>query len=277
MSVARTASVISAERRAGVQRRHDAERRRAGDLVAGPQRVLHRGRAPPGRQQREVQVHPAVRRDVERALRQQRAVGDDRAAVRCQRAQLGLEVRVAGVLRLEHRVRRAARRAAATGEATSRRPRPAGASGRVTTPTSSWRLAATASSDGQGGLRGAGEDHPHQQAEPAGCGCGESRGVGRGGRCSAPNHADSRIAFIAALRVSRSSRSMNRIPSRWSVSCWMRAGEQLAALDGDRLAVHVEALGDHAQGPGAVEGQVGQGQAALGAELLLLGEVERPG
>ena len=53
-----------------------------------------------------------------------------------------------------------------------------------------------------------------------------------------------------------------------------RAGEQLGALDGDRLAVHVEALGDHGQRAAAVEGQLRDRQAALGAELLLVGQVE---
>ena len=65
-------------------------------------------------------------RDVEGALRQQRAVGDDRAAVGRQVAQRGLEVGVARVVGLEHRQRRAPRRAGATGLATSLRPRPDG-------------------------------------------------------------------------------------------------------------------------------------------------------
>ena len=85
------------EHRPGVERGDDAERGRPGHLVAGPQRVLHRGRAAPGREQREVQVDPAVGRDVESALRQHRAVGDHRAAVRGQLGQRGLEVRVARV------------------------------------------------------------------------------------------------------------------------------------------------------------------------------------
>ena len=51
-------------------------------------------------------------------------------------------------------------------------------------------------------------------------------------------------------------------------------GQQLGALDHDRLAVHVRALGDDAQGPLGVEGQAGEGQAALLAVLLLVGQVE---
>ena len=47
--------------------------------------------------------------------------------------------------------------------------------------------------------------------------CGETLTGG----CSSPNHSDSRISLIAALRASASSRSMNSTPSRWSVSCWI--------------------------------------------------------
>src|ERR1700712_3815682 len=36
-----------------------------------------------------------------------------------------------------------------------------------------------------------------------------------------PNHSASRMYFIASLRASRSSRSRNKMPSRWSVSCWI--------------------------------------------------------
>jgi hypothetical protein len=52
------------------------------------------------------------------------------------------------------------------------------------------------------------------------------------------------------------------------------AGEQFGALDGDRLAVHVEALGD---GPGRArrrELQAGERQAALLVLLRLTGQVE---
>ena len=55
-------------------------------------------------QDREVQVHPAVLGDVESGLRQQRAVGDDRAAVRGAASRsCVLEVGVLGWLGLEHR------------------------------------------------------------------------------------------------------------------------------------------------------------------------------
>ena len=58
-----------AEHRPRVKLADDAERRRAGDIVAMQDRVLHRGGPAPGRQNREVQVDPAMRRDVERRLR----------------------------------------------------------------------------------------------------------------------------------------------------------------------------------------------------------------
>ena len=89
-----------------------------------------------------------------------------------------------------------------------------------------------------------------------------------------PNHSASRIARMASLRVSGSSRSMNMIPSRWSVSCCTAAGQQLGALDDDRLAELVHALGHDAHRPPGVEREVGHRQAALVALLHLLGEVE---
>ena len=130
------------ERRPGVELLDDPERRRAGDLVTGPDGVLDGRGAAPGGQHGEVQVDPAVRRDVERGLRQQGAVRDDRAAVGRERAQRGLELGVARVVGLEDRD---AELLGALGDraGVSLRPRPAGASGRVTTPTSSWADAAT--------------------------------------------------------------------------------------------------------------------------------------
>ena len=182
-------------------------------------------------------------RDVERGLRQQRAVGDHRAAVRraasrsaswksgsrgCSGLSTGTPSSSASC---------------ATGEGTSLRPRPARASGRVTTPTSSCGLAASARSDGSAT---SGVPAKTTRIEAAAVrtpsprvGCGLTLMVG-----GAPNHSDSRIAFIASLRVSASSRSTNRMPSRWSVSCWIARASGLGALDGDRLAVHVEAARD---------------------------------
>ena len=91
-----------AVRRTGVELLDDPERGRPAHLVAGPDGVLHRGGTTPGGQHREVQVHPAVHRDVQRRLREQGAVGDHRAAVGTELAQRRLEVGVARVPRLEH-------------------------------------------------------------------------------------------------------------------------------------------------------------------------------
>ncbi len=67
--------------RTGVQALLQQERRRPGHVVAVPDRVLHGGGAPPGGQQREVQVDPAVPGDVQRDTGYEGAVRHDRAAV----------------------------------------------------------------------------------------------------------------------------------------------------------------------------------------------------
>ena len=51
-------------------------------------------------------------------------------------------------------------------------------------------------------------------------------------------------------------------------------GEDLGALDGHRLAVHVEPRRDRAGGAADVLLQPGKGQAALGAVLAVLGELQ---
>ena len=155
-----------AERRTGVHRLDDAERRRAGDLVAGPDRVLHRRGAAPGGQAGEVQVDPAVRRDVERRLRQQRAVGDHRAAVgRAGRAAPpGSRGRAGGRASGSGTPSSSARWA--TGLATSLRPRPDGASGRVTTPDQLVVGGGDRVEGGHGDLGGAGEDQAHGVRAP---------------------------------------------------------------------------------------------------------------
>ena len=92
-----------AVRRTGVELLDDAERGRPAHLVTRPDGVLDRGGTAPRGQHREVQVHPAVLRDVQRRLRQQSAVGDHRTAVGTELAQRRLEVGVARVCRLQHR------------------------------------------------------------------------------------------------------------------------------------------------------------------------------
>ena len=64
--------------RAGVQRRFDLERGRAGDGIARRDRRLYRRRTTPRRQQREVQVDPPVRGHGEQAVTKQRPVGHHR-------------------------------------------------------------------------------------------------------------------------------------------------------------------------------------------------------
>ena len=155
-----------AEHRAGVQARLELEHRRAGHLVAVQHRVLHRRRATPRRQQREVQVDPAVPRDGERGRRDQRAVGDDRHAVRRDLAQPVLELRLARAgpgSAPRCRARRPTRRPA-TGAAggPGRRRRP----GRVTTATSSCAERGERVERRQRDGRRTREDQPHQARRP---------------------------------------------------------------------------------------------------------------
>ena len=203
-----------AERRARVELLHDPERGGAGDLVAGPDRVLDGRRAAPGGQRREVQVHPAVDGDVERRLRQQRAVRDHRAAVGPQGAQLLLELGVARVGGCEHRDPELR---GALGHRARRQPAST-AGGGVGPGDDADELVAGRGDgvqDGYGDLGGASEDDAHAQRPSPLVACGDTFTMG----ASRPNHSDSRIAFIAALRASTSSRSRNSTPSRWSVSC----------------------------------------------------------
>jgi hypothetical protein len=155
------------EVRPGVHALLEPEGRRAGHVVAGEQRVLHRSGAAPGRQQREVQVDPPMNRDVERRPRQQRPVRHDRAAVgrdlRQPFEELGL-ARALGVSTSSS----ASRASRLTGEIPSLRPRPAGASGRVRTATTSWRsLSSSARRLGSAGTRSAREDQAHRLERPA--------------------------------------------------------------------------------------------------------------
>ena len=89
--------------RPGVEPFLQPERGRAGDLVTVPHGGLHRRGTPPRGQQREVQVDPAVPGHVQRGPRDERAVGDDRAAVGGERAQRVEELRVGRPPRGEHR------------------------------------------------------------------------------------------------------------------------------------------------------------------------------
>ena len=164
VSVGRDGLGDDAEDRAGVQALLEAEGAGAGDLVTGHDGVLDGGRAAPGRQQREVQVHPAVR-----AGRPAQPGGSGRRRRRSGAASgrdLGEPVEELGIARPRRaegpRCPLIERRSRATGEGVMRRPRPAGASGRVRTATTSWREASDGSSEGDRRLRGAREQDPHQ-------------------------------------------------------------------------------------------------------------------
>ena len=136
-----------AEHRPGIQLTDDLERGRAGQVVAVQDGVLHRRGAAPGREQREVQVDPAVLGDVQRGLREQRAVRGHRAAVRGDGPEPAEEILVPHPGRLEH-LEAGLGRALRDRAGRRRRPRPAAASGRVTTATTSCREASSASSAG---------------------------------------------------------------------------------------------------------------------------------
>ena len=122
--------------RPGVQRGFDLERRRAGHRVARRDRRLHRRRAPPRGQQREVQVDPAVRRapraDRRAAARRTPPPRSSRAPVRVSSAtnsselgRVGPQHRDAVLERqLRHRRRRRLGRAGPTRRPGGSAPRP---------------------------------------------------------------------------------------------------------------------------------------------------------
>ena len=87
--------------RAGVQPLLQGERRGAGDVVAAPDGVLDRCGPSPRRQQREVQVDPAVDGDPQRLGRDEPAVGHHGRAVRRQGRQPREDVGLAQRRRLQ--------------------------------------------------------------------------------------------------------------------------------------------------------------------------------
>ena len=98
----------------------------------------------------------------EQSLTQQCAVGDDRAALGCQFGQLGDELVGVGPLgRSTGMSCSSANRATGDGDGFPRRP--AAASGRVSTATTSWRgESIEPRKRGYGGLGSAGEDDTHR-------------------------------------------------------------------------------------------------------------------
>ncbi len=149
------------EHRPGVQPFLDEEGGGAGHLVARQDRVLHRGGAAPRGEQREVQVDPAVRGNVQGHLGEQRSVGHHRAAVRRDLPQPGEEVLVARLGGLEH-LDTGLRRA--LGDRAGDQA-PAAAGGGVGPGDDGDDLVPVRGDQGiQGGygdLGGAGEDEPH--------------------------------------------------------------------------------------------------------------------
>ena len=134
------------------------------------------------------------------------------------------------------------RRAAAV----SRRPRPAGRSGRVTTSAGRCGDAARRREDRGREGRGAQEGGP------------QARLARR-----------SRRVRMASLRWSRGVRSRIRRPSRWSISCWMTRASRPDGLDEDLLAAGVLGADPHVDRALDVDVDAGQAQAALLHRLLV--------
>src|SRR6266542_3209077 len=200
--------------RAGVQPGFEQEHAGTGQLVAVQHSVLDGRGAPPGGQQREVQVDPAMARDRQRGLRHQRAVGHYRHAVRGEGAQPVEKRRLPRPDRGQHLD------AALVGPGAHRRADqpPAAASGRVRPGQDRQQLVRRGRDrvqGRQGDGRRTGEDQPHQPNTLGACGLTLTTGGFAGSY-----HSVARMAFMASLRRAGSSRSMKSTPSRWSVSCW---------------------------------------------------------
>ena len=202
--------------RPGVEPRREAHDRHPGLLVAGHDRPLDGRRPAPARQQRRMDVEDLEVR--QQRLLDERAEGAHDDDLRARRghalARLGrvdrlrlpqLQAEVAGGAR--HRRRR------------ELAPAPGGAVG----PGDHQRRAVVA-------LREALQDRGR-----------EGRRAEEGGPQAASRR--SRRVRMASLRWSRDVRSRMRIPSRWSISCWMtRASRPVASIE-DRLAARRPARG----------------------------------
>ena len=206
--------------RAGVQARLQLEDAGAGDLVAVQHGVLHRRRAAPGGQQREVQVDPAVLGDLQRGRRHQRAVRDHRHAVRARAraAGPGTPARAAAAGVSTSMPRSSAQ--APTGERTRRRPRPGGRV-RAGSPRRPARARTRRWRPGRAGRRPGVPAKTRRirsppQAEDAAAVRADLDHRRRAGVVPLGLRGS---AFIASLRAAASSRSRNSTPSRWSVSC----------------------------------------------------------
>jgi len=156
-----------AEHRAGVQFLDDPEGGGAGDVVPVQNRVVHGRGAAPGGQHREMQVHPAMPRDVKSLLREQRPVGGHRAAVRRDFAQPVEKHEIVRANWFENFQTRLAAQRRNRG-----RLDPPAASGRRVRPGNDRLDRMPRGEDraqrGSRDLRGAGEDQAHRSPAPSG-------------------------------------------------------------------------------------------------------------
>ena len=246
MSRGRTGSTRRAEDRAGVQALLDLEDRRTGHLVAVQHGVLDGCGAPPGRQQREVQVHPTVPGMASADRRNQRAVRHHRDAVRrelgraCPKGLIARPVRARAPRRRSSSAHLADRLIeVSAGAAAGRRVGPGkdGDNARVRDaamrlergdarpPAYRRRLSARSAYRAESGRVRTDLDRRRvSRVVPGAC-------------------AD--LLHRRLTRAAASSRSRNSTPSRWSVSCWQQRGHETGADQPHRLAVLVEAGGDH--------------------------------
>ena len=256
MSSARMRLGEQAVRRSGVQLLDEPERRRAGDLVAGHQRALDGRGAPPGREHREVQVDPAVRRDVEQrpggAARRRRPPGSSRGQIARAGSRKSGSLGLGRLAAPRGRARRPARPPAT---ASADRPRPAGASGRVTTATTSCRLSSTACSDGSAASGVPAKTSRIGVSNPRpNIGCGRLLDDRR--RQAAP------LRLADRLHRGLAGRGVEPVDEQDAVEVvglvLDAAGQLLGALDDDRLAVHVEPAAPRRRTP-AMQSKVSPG------------------
>ena len=169
--------------------------------------MCHRRRAAPPRQQRRVHVHRAVRRQLEQCQRQDLAICGHNDALGYKVADLPNRCGIANAARCEHAY-------AQVGGGIRHRSR------RRTTPVAGfWRL---------------GDDGGEVMPRSAGA-------EGRDRECSGPQEDEPHTAWTmsgssASLtasisrRVPSLTRVVKRMPSRWSISCWMARASRPSPL-----------------------------------------------
>ncbi len=159
-----------------------------------------------------MQVDPAISRQIQNRCWDQRPISHDRAAVRRQLAEARTESRITGRIRSEHldveRSRKCGNRRGGKGSTTSGR-----GIGSGDYSDDFVRRGEQGAQRRQRNGRGSREYKTHKQpgySQRSEMRCGEYLTSW----APSPNQSASRIAFIASLRVSASSRSMNMMPSR---------------------------------------------------------------